>query len=351
MISVSIITPTFNRAELLQQTAATIRQQSGDHIEWIIVDDRSDDDTLLVAKQLQHEDSRIKIFQRNRFPSGACTCRNIGFENALGEWVMFLDSDDLLAADCINGRLKMIEENAGADLYVFSSAFFTSSPADTPVLWNRFTKERDLDRFLSGDPVWHTAGGMWRRSFLEQAGVIFNENLLSGQDWEFHVHALLSNPAYIKAKALPDNFIRRNPKSSRISDSHFDPVKIANRVSEKIRYLAHPRLNNPQKKILLYHISRELISYYNKCGYLPENSLEGLRSHFAVIPFADRRVFTFLRILGSLKKRRYWLQRIAFFLLAARALKVRSSYRSQMSHDEVEQLKSVLARYETIINI
>ena len=105
---VSIITPNFNRADLIIETAQSIFKQTFTNWEWIIIDDGSTDASMDVLQRLASEDSRIKVFQRNRAPKGACACRNIGVEISVGRYLIFLDSDDLLEPFCLDRTNKRI---------------------------------------------------------------------------------------------------------------------------------------------------------------------------------------------------------------------------------------------------
>ncbi len=86
----SIIIPAYNRAEILKETIPSVLSQSFSDFELIIADDGSADDTKTVVSKF--EDQRIRYYQQvNR---GVCAARNSGAQNAKGEFVIFLDSDD-----------------------------------------------------------------------------------------------------------------------------------------------------------------------------------------------------------------------------------------------------------------
>jgi teichuronic acid biosynthesis glycosyltransferase TuaG len=91
---VSIVTPTFNSSRFLAETAGSVLGQSYASWEWLIVDDASTDDTPHILSSLQATDSRIKP---SRLPqnSGPAVARNLALNQATGEFVAFLDSDDL----------------------------------------------------------------------------------------------------------------------------------------------------------------------------------------------------------------------------------------------------------------
>ncbi|MBC7830324.1 MAG: glycosyltransferase family 2 protein [Chitinophagaceae bacterium] len=90
-IKFSIITPTYNRAQLLQRTIKSILAQTFKDWELIIVDDGSTDNTETIVKNYL-DDTRIKYIKKEN--SGTAHSRNIGAANAKGEFITFLDSDD-----------------------------------------------------------------------------------------------------------------------------------------------------------------------------------------------------------------------------------------------------------------
>lgn len=88
---VSVVIPTYNRAEYLSRAVNSVLAQSLEDFELIVVDDGSEDETPFVVQQFC--DSRIRLLSLGR-NCGANHARNIGIQAARGEWVAFLDSDD-----------------------------------------------------------------------------------------------------------------------------------------------------------------------------------------------------------------------------------------------------------------
>lgn len=112
---ISVVIPIFNSQEYIQECIRSITSQSYRDIEIICVDDGSTDDTPRILKKLQEEDSRIKVVtQKNKGRSGA---RNLGIQSAKGEFLTFVDSDDVL----LPSALEKLSSNIGnADLVVSS---------------------------------------------------------------------------------------------------------------------------------------------------------------------------------------------------------------------------------------
>jgi glycosyltransferase involved in cell wall biosynthesis len=96
MTDVSIVIPTRNRSALLQTTLRSALGQKGVNIEVIVVDEASDDDTPSVLAGIS--DRRLRVIRNDR-PLGLPGARNRGGGEARGEWLVFLDDDDLWAPD------------------------------------------------------------------------------------------------------------------------------------------------------------------------------------------------------------------------------------------------------------
>jgi glycosyltransferase involved in cell wall biosynthesis len=224
---VSIVIPTKNRRELLRKTIASVVAQTYPNWEAIVVDDGSNDRTEEMVQSIASTDKRVRFVRRERKPTGASTCRNTGLSSAKGEYVVFLDSDDLLAPSCLERRIEVMETNPKIDFAVFPTWVFHDEPGDTRFLWNTFKPENDLDRFVQGDPAWQTAGPIWRRTSLGQ-DVLWDERALCAQDWEFHVRALVAGLDYIKIPE-PDSFWRTK-RPGAMGSSWESPRHVCSRV-------------------------------------------------------------------------------------------------------------------------
>ncbi len=205
---VSIITPSFNRSYIIDETAKSIFNQTYPHWEWVITDDGSTDDSWQKLLGYAKQDARVKIYKRDRDPKGACVCRNIAVEKCTGDYVMFLDTDDVLASFCLEQRVKAMEEDSECDFMIFPMMLFRKQMDDTRLLWNIDEDEDDLYRILVGDPVCQGTGPLWKRSSFVKVGM-WREDLKLWQDIELHIRSLLSPMKYKKRLQLkPDVFLR-----------------------------------------------------------------------------------------------------------------------------------------------
>lgn len=233
---ISIIIPVYNRAQLVRETLDSILCQTYQNWECIVVDDGSTDTTWLTLEAYAVRDSRFRIHRRNREPKGAPTCRNLGINLSKGEYLMFMDSDDLMGEDSIRFRVENLEGNEALDALIFDTHIFIKTPGDDNRIWNILdTEEDDLIRFLRQDMPWHTSGPLWKNKDLLR----FDEEALSFQDWEYHIRWVLNCDSYkkIESNDLKNSlFCRRDFEIESISsnNSHITQIKNRGQVIDKV---------------------------------------------------------------------------------------------------------------------
>ena len=105
---ISAIIPTYNRVFYLEEAVKSIQNQEFDNYEILIIDDGSTDNSRQKINYLSSEDSRIRYFyQENK---GRSAARNAGIDLCQGDWLLFLDSDDLLNAGALSFLTGKIQE-------------------------------------------------------------------------------------------------------------------------------------------------------------------------------------------------------------------------------------------------
>lgn len=193
--AISVIIPTKNRIELLQQALDSVGNQTFKDWEVLVVDDGSNNETVEQLLKISQAEPRIRYVKRQRQQTGASACRNEGTEIAQGKYIIYLDSDDCLAPTALENRFQEMEQHPELDLGIFGCILFRQHPGDMQLLWNSDKDIDDIDRFLEIDPPWQTTSPIWRRDALSKIG-LWDEYVPSWQDWEFHLRALIGNLKY-----------------------------------------------------------------------------------------------------------------------------------------------------------
>lgn len=109
MSLVSVIMPLFNASNTLKNSVMSVLTQSYEEIELIIVDDQSSDNSYQIASDLASTDRRIKLLQNNS-NSGAGVSRNKAIDQAKGDFIAFLDADDLWYPDKLTTQVCTITD-------------------------------------------------------------------------------------------------------------------------------------------------------------------------------------------------------------------------------------------------
>lgn len=180
---VSIIIPAFNRANLLGETLDSIIAQSYTHWECLVVDDGSTDATTNVIAEYNKSDSRIKLYIRpNRKLKGANACRNIGLNQAQGDYVVFFDSDDLMTENHLEIKVNAIQ-HGNCDYVITKTQYFNHCNKGI----NRYYQ---FDKFpitaynyITQRINWLTYDICLKAPIAKS--ISFNENLHSGQEYNY----------------------------------------------------------------------------------------------------------------------------------------------------------------------
>ncbi|MFN2601753.1 MAG: glycosyltransferase family 2 protein [Gemmatimonadaceae bacterium] len=293
---VTICTPSFNRADLIRETLDSLIAQTFPNWEIIVVDDGSTDNSTEIVREYSTRDPRIRLLTRDREPKGACTCRNIAVEKGGGRYVLFLDTDDLLAPFCLAQRVAVLESQPDLDFAVFSMLLFTGSPSTADRFWNIDSADDDLLRLLKLDPVCQGTGTLWRRESFIRAGM-WNEKLRVWQDVDLHLRAFSGAFKYEKRLDLPADAFLRETTSSLSRGDYQSPEKLESR--SRVTREAVAVLRNAGRADLIPHVryfcssvalgaaasgnfslAREMISWGESEGVLSSEESRNLR--FAV---------------------------------------------------------------------
>lgn len=181
----SIIVPAYNAADYVCQTIESVVCQTETDWELIVIDDGSTDPTAQVVKEFN--DHRIAVIrQENR---GVSAARNAGFVQSRGEYVLFLDADDILFPDALHRLGKELDERSEAVLSFGTFTRFYSSPplpaaAREPLRWRPKPSGEALASLLAGStPL--TGSVLARREAIARVGA-FDPGLSIGEDWALY---------------------------------------------------------------------------------------------------------------------------------------------------------------------
>jgi glycosyltransferase involved in cell wall biosynthesis/CDP-glycerol glycerophosphotransferase (TagB/SpsB family) len=197
--AVTVVIPAFNAASTLARAVRSVLNQSLDHVELVIVDDGSIDETVQVAERFSRQHHQVTVLRLDENTGAAGAPRNAGLRAANGRYVMFLDSDDELPPRACEMLLRAAEET-GADITAGRALRVDLRDRREPTLWmpELYAQEmvvtglRDMPELLH-DPI--ATNKLFRREFLEEYELRFAEGV-------FYEDLLFTTQAYFFADGI-----------------------------------------------------------------------------------------------------------------------------------------------------
>lgn len=195
-VDVSVIVPVYNSGACLRETMETLINQTLKNIEIICVDDGSEDNSVEILEDFLNLDDRIRIFRREH--EGAGAARNAGLSEALGEYVIFLDSDDIFDPFLLEKTFTK-GKKTGADVVLFGAKRYDNRTGETVnaprYLWRKLIPEKevfsrkDMNGRLFGLTITVPWTKLFRRRFLSGLNLEF-QNLQNSNDVFFVLVAM-----------------------------------------------------------------------------------------------------------------------------------------------------------------
>ncbi len=195
---VSIIIPTFNRAHLIGETLDSVLAQTYTNWECIVVDDGSTDETNKLLATYCEKDARFQYPHRpNDRPKGANACRNYGFELSKGEYIQYLDSDDLISQNKIKAQVAAIINEASNVISTCSWGNFSNNISDAVTKKNESYYHSYSKGFDLLNKLGENGGYFPSHVYLVKRDIIrisggWDESLSINQDGEFFCRVLLN---------------------------------------------------------------------------------------------------------------------------------------------------------------
>ncbi|MDX9781581.1 MAG: glycosyltransferase family 2 protein, partial [Bacteroidales bacterium] len=121
---VSVIIPVYNTVNYLESSVSSIQEQTLRDIEILIIDDGSTDNSPAILKKLSESDARIRLFTQSN--QGQSAARNLGLDNAQGDYVYFMDSDDILELNTLSSCYEKCDSQ-NLDIVIFDADVFYES--------------------------------------------------------------------------------------------------------------------------------------------------------------------------------------------------------------------------------
>lgn len=257
---VSIVIPTYNRADLLLQAIQSVLTQTYEYFELLIVDDHSTDQTPHIVKNIT--DSRVHYIRLNK-NQGAPAARNIGLKKAKGELIAFLDSDDQWDSTKLKKQVQIFNRNPAIGL-VYTGLKILNNERNIETIVVPSKRGHITKYLLVQNCVGTTSSVLIKRDLLEDAGG-FDLTFTSCQDWDLFIRLSLKTQFdYVREPLV----IYYEHDGKRISTNSKSIINGYLKIHEKYNLL----LKNLSKKEIQNHYVN-IGKYILKAGILSQDMM------------------------------------------------------------------------------
>ena len=286
---ISLIIPTYNCIEYLDETIGSVLSQNCKDMELILVDDGSSDGTAeKVAELRQHN---IKVLLREH--GGVSAARNAGIEAAAGDWIAFMDCDDCLKEGFLKKSLKVLEEDR--DLFIFSFERVDLAPEGssfvekvTPMLVeDRIyeTVSEFADHYIRTKHllVYSACNKFYRKTIIDEHGIRFREGLDFGEDRLFNYEYLEFCQAVVTSGEVMFRYMQRNDDSAskKVFADHHHTIMMLHEAKVKcFTGLSRGTSETEKADFIAYDLETEI-------RRLQEKSQKQYREHDSDVDFHD----------------------------------------------------------------
>ncbi len=231
---VSIIVPVYNVEKYLKIAVESAINQTYKNIEILLIDDGSTDDSGKICDEFQKKDERVIVFHTTN--GGLSIARNVGLDNAIGDYVMFLDSDDFFETDAVEKLYnEIVDKNADFVIGNYTNTTEDGVKWDNPVFsYEKFGEFKLLIEdsfnsfFVMNSGVWNK---IFNRSFIEKLKLRFEKGL-PAEDAIFTTYCFIKSENVWYTPKLVYNYRIRNSGSisSNCSAKYFDGINKAYKI-------------------------------------------------------------------------------------------------------------------------
>lgn len=225
----SVVIPLHNRRELVLATIASVLDGTWREVEVVVSDDGSTDGSLDAVHERFGHDGRVRIVEASAgAPRGAPAARNRGAAVAEGAWMVFLDSDDLLAPHALAHRASLLRADPALAFVATQQQWMTDVPHPRAPIVGVPTWLSLLDRLLLPLHPFGLHSLTWTRAAWEATSP-WNESLAIGQDWDLHLRLFARDVPYVWSH-VPDAWYRRGHPAQGVRVSSPQPDAARARV-------------------------------------------------------------------------------------------------------------------------
>lgn len=194
-VKVSVVMPCYQSEGTLAKSVRSVQAQTIGDWELIAVDDGSRDNTLAVLSALAGEDTRIRVIHQEN--GGVSSARNTGIDAAKGEWIFFLDADDLLTEDALEVLLSLSDESLDVVCGAYKMRYVDEGNREEIHTCANGELQTVMESLIRGDSALNSmCARLYRRSVLDEHHIRAPRGVKIGEDVLFNLAFFAKARAY-----------------------------------------------------------------------------------------------------------------------------------------------------------
>ena len=310
---ISVIVPVYNAEKYLDRCIQSILTQTYTVFELLLINDGSTDSSGAICDRYAEQDSRVRVFHKEN--GGVSSARNMGLDNAKGEWIAFVDSDDWVLDSYL---YNLVSHSHNVDLVISYAEYLYSNGERKKEEYASRMVSNEIDvLFTENDLSWHTSpwAKLFNKKFCDQ--LRFIEGMHIGEDLVFlYTYMLKSNKIYVSNDTDYIYFVEsQNSLTKRVNQLQNELLSYVNvrDIVDKLikeKNISHPKAISNLGWTVAYYVRRVLNAIY----YDGEDRTLGSR----IDSIKSLDINTYVKYIGATSIReklyRYILKREYFIL-------------------------------------
>jgi len=325
---ISFIIPAYNAEKYLRRTIEIFLHQKSKDYEVIIVENGSTDRTTEIAEQLCEKYSFLKLYHSEK---GVSYARNLGIQQAKGEWIVFIDADDYLTENGLSVMLK----NAGQreyDLYLYGHESGTEKRTVTNCLEGEYFLDKNITNFRSlmlKNPTKYMQAWakLLKRKLLVENQIFFDESLKLSEDSDFILrYTKVCKKIYLSSEIVYHYSIDNNSTMRQSGGNKIKQYTVAMQKTQSKLVGEEKQILEAFQMYILMHLNIGLVRDVFECG----NTNSFLKKIKIMKHYANQPVFKNALICVSIKNslslrmlplfclryRLYWISALIYVIRA-----------------------------------
>ena len=293
-IMISVIIPIYNTEKYLCQCIESVLNQSYPKFELLLINDGSKDRSGEICDEYAKKDNRIKVFHKEN--GGVSSARNLGLDNANGDYICFIDADDYVGKRYLEIHLPDNDED-----FIQSSVKILENDYLKPIMTHD-------EIFIDYNQFWRQSRQVWptncllSKKIIDEYNIRYNENIKMGEDGLFN-HMFISKCKTIKR--VPDseyfyNFDNNQSASHKYYENRLEQQKYL--LNELVKIFEYRQIY-----MVCWDYWHEVLNHYRVKGLKKKNKLERLNARKKIketyLDSEFRKCLPYVRKYGSLDEK------------------------------------------------